>query len=134
MRKVHLRTSCHFTLKSRKYASVSITCFLLNIAPLIKETGLFQHLISFLSPTNLSRGIFYLLQVLHDGCEPLIFCLHVSDHSPALLQFVLHLQDLPQVVSFLRGGLLQKRLLPGLSILSNFPVDGEGLAKGLQGI
>jgi len=42
----------------------------------------------------------YLFQVLDDSSEPLILCLDVGDHCPALLQLVLHLQDLPEVISF----------------------------------
>lgn len=84
-------------------------CFFFNTAPLIKEEVLFfsprENLIFLLTPTNLSQEMclcfVYLLQILHDGREPLIFCLDVGDHSPALFQFVLHLQDLPQIVSFL---------------------------------
>lgn len=112
---------------------------MLETAPLIKEKVSFlsprKNVILLLAPTNPHREFaVYLLQILHDSCEPLIFCLNVGDHGPALFQFVLHLQDLPQIVSFLGGRLLQKRFLPSLPILSNLPVDGEGLPKGLQSI
>lgn len=113
-------------------------CFLLNTLLWLKKkvySSRLQRTSSFFSlPPTSHREFVYLLQILHDSCEPLVFCLYVSDHSPALFQFVLHFQDLPQVVSFLWGRLLQKRFLPSLSILSNFTVDGEGLPKGLQKI
>lgn len=99
-------------------------------------SSLLERILSYCLLTQISLRKFaaYLLQILHDGCESLVFCLNVGDHGPALLQFVLHLQDLPQIVSFLGCRLLQKRFLPSLSILSNLPVDGEGLPKGLQSI
>lgn len=75
----------------------------------------------------------YLFQVLDNSSEPLILCLNVGDHSPALLELVLHLQNLAQVVGFLGGRLLEKSLFPRLAIFGHFAVHGEGLAKSLQG-
>lgn len=75
----------------------------------------------------------YLFQVLDNSSEPLILCLNVGDHSPALLELILHLQNLAKVVGFLGCRLLEKSLLPRFPIFSHFAVNREGLSKSLQG-
>lgn len=125
--------------QSREIASIRVTCLiqLLRLKKKVYIPSPGKNFLASLFPTNPSQGTcvppVYLLQVLHDGREPLVFCLHVGDHGAALFELVLHLQDLPQVVGLLGRRLLQKRFLPGLPVLGHFAVDGEGLPERLRG-
>lgn len=101
--------------------SIFISC---NI--LFTQSHVIHDILRKFSPT-------YLFQVLDNSSEPLILCLNVGDHSPALLELVLHLQNLAKVVGFLGCRFLQESLFPRLAILGHFAVNREGLPKSLQG-
>lgn len=84
------------------------------------------------SPPCSLHTLIYLFQVLDNSSESLILCLNIGDHRPALLQLVLHLQNLPKVISFFGCGLLEESLFTCLTIFSNFAVNREGLSKCLR--